>query len=62
MYKSLAILAIATVANAVSMEGRARLMTDVAVKSIEVSEIRAKNGMRPLQYHDWRQEQSKKRL
>ena len=64
MYKSLAILAIATVANAVyvPMQGRARLMNDMAVSSIAVSEIRAKNGMRPLQYHDWRQEQAKKRL
>ena len=54
MHKSLALLAtIAVVGTQAYMtsDARQRLNNDFTLHTLEVEEVRAKHGMRPLQYH-----------
>jgi hypothetical protein len=63
MHKSLALLATVAVVGVaqayMTNDARQRLMNDFTVHTFEVEEIRAKHGMRPLQYHNWRHDFAK---
>jgi hypothetical protein len=57
-----ATIAIASINAYMTVEGVQRVMNDFTVRSIEMEEIRARHGFRPLEYYDWRQEHAKKKL
>lgn len=65
MQKSLVLLASIAVAGVVqgymTGDARQRLSNDFTVHSLELEEIRAKHGMRPLQYHNWRADYHEKK-
>lgn len=54
MQKSLVLIATIAVAGTqayMTVDGRQRLANDFTLHSLELDEVRAKHGMRPLEYH-----------
>jgi hypothetical protein len=59
MHKSLVLIATIAVAGTqayLTSDARQRLHNDFTIHSLELEDVRAKHGMRPLQYHSWRDE------
>ena len=65
MQKALVLIATVAIAGTqayFTKDARQRLQNDFTLHSIEMEEIRAKHGMRPLQYHHWTEAVSSKTL
>ena len=65
MQKSLVLLATIAVAGTqayMTSDARQRLHNDFTVHTLELDEVRAKHGMRPLQYHSWRDDKKRTML
>jgi hypothetical protein len=63
MQKSLVLIATIAVAGTqayLTSDARQRLHNDFTLHSLEIEDVRAKHGMRPLQYHSWREEKAEK--
>lgn len=64
MQKSLVLIATLAVASTqayMTGNARQRLQNDFTIHSLEVEEVRSKHGMRPLQYHSWKEDFAQKK-
>ena len=64
MQKALVLIATVAIAGtqAFTPDARQRLQNDFIVSTIEMEEIRAKHGMRPLQYSHWKESLESEKL